>query len=153
MRLLSEALNLSRVADIELGRLSQTIQRVIQTLQGQVEGGAVSQATFERERQALNSSINSLEQKETEQETLYEIASALNSTLEFDEVLRLVMDHVIGFVNAERGFLMLANPKTGEVEFTIARDKQARTIDESAFKISRGAVNRVINNRENAALR
>ena len=148
VRLLSEALNVSRVADIELGRLSQTIQRVLQTLQGKVDGGAVSQATFERERQALNSSITFLEQQKTEQETLYEIARTLNSTLEFDEVLRLVMDRVIEFVNAERGFLMLANPKIGEVEFTIARDKQARTIDESAFKISRGAVMRVINNRE-----
>jgi len=148
VRLLSEALHVSRVADIELGRLSQNIQGVLQTLQGQVEGNTVSQATFERERQVLNSSITFLEQQKTEQETLYEIARTLNSTLEFDEVLRLVMDRVIEFVNAERGFLMLANPKTGEVEFTIARDKRASTIDESAFKISRGAVMRVINNRE-----
>ncbi len=148
VRLLSEALHVSRVADIELGRLNQTIQRVLQTLQGQVDGNSVSQATFERERQALNSSITSLKQQKSEQETLYEIARTLNSTLEFDEVLRLVMDRVIEFVNAERGFLMLANPKTGDVEFTIARDKQARTIDESAFKISRGTVMRVINNRE-----
>ncbi len=148
VRLLSEALHVSRVADLELGRLNQTIQRVLQTLQGQVDGNNVSQATFERERQALNSSITTLKQQKSEQETLYEIAGALNSTLEFDEVLRLVMDRVIEFVNAERGFLALVNPITNIVEFTIARNKQAQTIDESAFKISRGAITRVISNRE-----
>ncbi len=148
VRLLSEALHVSRVADLELGRLNQTIQRVLQTLQGQVDGNNVSQATFERERQALNTSIITLKQQKSEQETLYEIAGTLNSTLEFDEVLRLVMDRVIEFVDAERGFLALVNPTTSAVEFTIARDKQARTIDESAFKISRGAITRVISNRE-----
>jgi len=148
VRLLSEALHVSRVADLELGRLNQTVQQVLQTLQGLGNGDSASQATFERERQALNSSIISLKQQKSEQETLYEIARTLNSTLEFDEVLRLVMDRVIEFVNAERGFLVLVNPKTGGVEFTIARDKQARTIDESAFKISRGTVMRVINKRE-----
>ncbi len=148
IRLLSEALHVSRVADLELGRMNQTIQRVLQTLQGQVDGNNVSQATFEREREALNSSIIVLKQQKSEQETLYEIAGALNSTLEFDEVLRLVMDRVIEFVGAERGFLALVNPATNAVEFTIARDKQAQTIGESAFKISRGSITRVINNRE-----
>ncbi|GAC1636056.1 MAG: hypothetical protein NVS4B11_38470 [Ktedonobacteraceae bacterium] len=144
VRLLSEALHVSRVADLELSRLSQTIQRVLQTLEGQVGGNSAAQETFERERQALTSSILSL----SEQETLYEIARTLNSTLEFDEVLRLVMDRVIEFVNAERGFLMLVNPQTNVVEFTIARNKRAQTIDEGAFKISRGSVIRVISNRE-----
>ena len=147
VRLLSEALHVNRTADLELGRLNQKIQQVLQTLQGQQEK-VVSQATFEREREALNSSIFVLTQQKSEQETLYEIARTLNSTLQFDEVLRLVMDLVIEFVNAERGFLALVDPTTNNVEFTIARDKQARTIDESAFKVSRGAVMRVINNRE-----
>ncbi len=148
VRLLSEALHVSRVADLELGRMNQTIQRILQTLQGQSGGNNVSQSTFEREREALNSSIVTLKQQKSEQETLYEIARTLNSTLEFDEVLRLVMDCVIEFVGAERGFLALVNSATSAVEFTIARDKQAQTIDESAFKISRSAITRVISNRE-----
>ena len=36
-----------------------------------------------------------------EQRTLYNIARVLNSTLELDEVLQLVMDRVIEFVNAD----------------------------------------------------
>lgn len=148
VRLLSDALHVSRVADLELGRLSQNIQRISQTLQGQLNAPGASQATFAREREELTTSIVALRQQSSEQETLYEIARTLNSTLEFDEVLRLVMDRVIEFMNAERGFLMLVNPTTNALEFTIARDKKAHTIEESAFKISRGTVMRVITKRE-----
>jgi len=130
---------------------------VLTLLQGQVGGEAQaessqpfanSQAPFEREREALNTSISTLRRERNELETLYSIARVLNSTLEFDEVLRLVMDQVISVVNAERGFLMLVNPATHELEFTIARDKRNRTIDEKAFKISRSTVNRVVRTRE-----
>jgi class 3 adenylate cyclase len=148
IRLLNDALHVSRVADLELGRLSQAVQRVLQTLQGQLNATVSTRETFERERDELNTSIITLRQQRGEQETLYEISRTLNSTLEFDEVLRLVMDRVIEFMKAERGFLMLLNPVTNELEFTIARDKKAHTIEESAFKISRGTVMRVITNRE-----
>jgi adenylate cyclase len=83
-----------------------------------------------------------------ELETLDTIARVLNSTLEFDEVLRLVMDRVIEFVNAERGFLVLIDPKTSKLEFIIARDKQARTLDFSAFRLSQSFVMRVIQTRQ-----
>src|SRR6266702_7037185 len=155
VRLLSDTLHISRLADLELGRLNQSIQRVLTLLQGQNGGEAqaespfaISQAPFEREREALNTSISTLRRERNELETLYSIARVLNSTLEFDEVLRLVMDQVISVVNAERGFLMLVNPATHELEFTIARDKRKRTINESAFKISRSTVNRVVRTRE-----
>jgi PAS domain S-box-containing protein len=155
VRLLSDTLHICRLADLELGRLNQSIQRVLTLLQGQVGGEAQaespfasSQAPFEREREALNTSISTLRRERNELETLYSIARVLNSTLEFDEVLRLVMDQVISVVNAERGFLMLVNPATNELEFTIARDKRKGTIDERAFKISRSTVNRVVRTRE-----
>jgi adenylate cyclase len=162
VRLLSDSLRVSRVADLELGRLNQAAQRVLLSIQEQLDqevqvtirrplpspvpmppGPGTS--SFEREREALNTSINKLKRERNELETLYDIARTLNSTLEFDKVLRLVMDEVINVVDAERGYLVLVNPKTKELEFTIARDKQRRTIDESEFKkISRSTVNLVI---------
>ncbi|HZO70838.1 MAG TPA: adenylate/guanylate cyclase domain-containing protein [Ktedonobacteraceae bacterium] len=154
VRLLTDSLHANRMADLELGRLSQALQRVLLMLQqvsSQGNGHSSQGAGFEREREALNSSIINLKQHSSELETLYNIARTLNSTLEFDEVLRLVMDRVIDFVNAERGFLMLVNPATGEPEFTIARDKAARSIPESEFataQISRGTVKRVISSRQ-----
>ncbi len=162
VRLLSDSLRVSRTADLELGRLNQAAQRVLLTLQEQLGQGSqvipptvssspgtvASTSNFDREREALNTSISNLKRQRNELETLYEIARVLNSTLDLDSVLQLVMDQVITVVNAERGFLMLVNPSTGELEFTIARDKQARTIDKSAFKISRSTVERVVRTRE-----
>jgi adenylate cyclase len=161
IQLLSDSLRISRTADLELGRLNQSAQRVILSMREQLEQasqnqhGVASPASsprpstsaighLEKEREALNSSLNSLKQQHGELETLYEIARYLNSTLEFDKVLTLVMDEVIRVVKAERGFLMLVNEETRELTFAIARDKNHKTIDNSEFKLSRGTVERVV---------
>jgi adenylate cyclase len=168
VQLLGDSLRVCRTSDLELGRLNQMAQRTLLAFQEQVDRLSQSLAappappktpsgeltrtarSFEKERDALNTSIINLERKRSELETLYEIARMLNSTLEFDEVLRLVMDQVIGVVNAERGFLVLVDPATGELRFEIARDKEARSIDASAFdfKISRSTVERVVRTRQ-----
>src|SRR6266567_861711 len=165
VKLLADALNVSRSADLELGRVNQATRRVLLALREQLNksgqantspGVAAPAApldapsSLERERNVLASSIISPELKHSELETLYEIAQTLNSTLQFDEVLRLVMDRVIEVVGAERGFIVLVNPQTAQLEFTIARDKQARTIGAGAFEpqISRSTVNRVVDTRK-----
>jgi len=170
IQLLNDSLRISRTADLELGRLNQAAQRLILALQEQLAQAPQTPppsasrplspaptGSFEREREALNTSIHNLQRQRNELETLYEIARVLNSTLEFDKVLRMVMDEVIDVVKAERGFLVLVNPATNELEFTIARDKEKRTIDESAFqyknsrstyKISHSTVARVVRTRE-----
>jgi len=77
--------------------------------------------------------------------TLYAIARTLNSTLDLDKVLQLVMDRVIEVVEADRGFLMLVNQETAKLEFRIARNNRAGTIDKREFEqISLSTVNRVI---------
>ena len=161
VRLLSDSLRVSRTADLELGRLNQAAQRVLLSLQEQLGQGlqalspgvsspgiAEQTINFDREREALNTSISNLKQQRNELETLYEIARVLNSTLDLDSVLQLVMDQVIHVVNAERGFLMLKDRSTEALQFTIARDKQARTIDKSEFKISMRTIERVVRTRE-----
>ncbi|WP_169460903.1 adenylate/guanylate cyclase domain-containing protein [Ktedonobacter racemifer] len=148
--LLMDALLVARKADLELGRNSQALKRLT-TQQLSTSSGkgntAATRAVFERERAELQSNITFLKKQRDEQGILADIARTLNSTLEFDEVLRLVMDRVIEFVSAERGFLMLVDQQTQDLEFKIARDKQARTIPESEFMtagISRGVVKRTI---------
>ncbi len=160
VRLLSDSLRVCRTADLELGRLSQTGQRVIYSLREQLEQAQGSLApslsrplasptgNFEREREVLNTNIFNLQRERNELETLYEIARVLNSTLEFDKVLLLVMDEVIDVVKAERGFLVLLNPANNNLDFKIARNKQHQTIDLSEFKISRSTVDRVVRTRE-----
>lgn len=159
VRLLADTLNMSRRADIELGYLSRSLQSVLQTLQSQSSSEIPTgpklasppqqvQTPFEREREVLNTNINTLKRERNEQETLYNIARILNSTLEFDKVLQLVMEQVIGFVKAESGFLALINPVTNELEFTIALDRNGKTIDRSAYRNSRSTVDKVIRTRE-----
>ncbi len=158
VRLLSDSLRVSRTADLELGRLNQNAQRVLLSFQDRLNRAtqtptiepspldSSAKGSFEQERALLTTNISNLERKRNELETLYEIARVLNSTLEFDKVLRLVMDEVIDVVKAERGFLVLINPVTNQFEFTIARDKEKRTIDQTAFQpqISRSTVERVV---------
>ncbi len=160
VRLLSDSLRVCRSADLELSRFNQTGQRVINSVREQLEQARstlppspsrpISSPTgnFEREREALNTSIVNLQRQRNELETLYEIARVLNSTLEFDKVLLLVMDEVIDVVKAERGFLVLLDPVSNKLEFKIARDKRQRTIDLSEFQISRSTVDRVVRTRE-----
>lgn len=80
-----------------------------------------------------------------EQGTLFAIAGVLNSTLDLDEVLRLVMDQVIGMLEADRGFLMLENRETSELEFTIARNNRAQALEQREFEqISLSTVKQVV---------
>ncbi len=83
-----------------------------------------------------------------EMETLYEIARTLNSTLDLDEVLLLAMDRVIAVERADRGFLVLVNPETQQLEFRIARDARQQTIAKKAFKISMSTINEVVKTRQ-----
>ncbi len=80
--------------------------------------------------------------------TLYAIARDLNSTLDLNDVLKLVMDRLIEFVEADRGFLMLENPETGKLEFKIARNSRAQTIAENEFRISLSTVKLVVSTRK-----
>lgn len=47
--------------------------------------------------------------------TLYEISQIINSTLDLNEVLDLVMSQVTTVTGAERGFLMLRNNEDGQI--------------------------------------
>lgn len=74
---------------------------------------------------------------------LYDISRVLNSTLDLDELLDLVMDIVIRTTRAERGFLMLRDRETGQLRFQVARNMSQETIAGPSFEISRSVVERV----------
>ena len=75
-------------------------------------------------------------------------AEVVNSTLDPSEVLNQVMDMIISLTGAERGFLMLLDEETGELEFEVARNLDRETISGSSFEISRTIVNAVANEGE-----
>jgi len=72
---------------------------------------------------------------------LYDITHAIGSSLDLAEVLNEVMDQIIHLTGAERSFLMLVDPETGELEFRAARNVDRETIASSS--ISRSIVSQV----------
>jgi adenylate cyclase len=74
---------------------------------------------------------------------LYDISQVIGSSLDLTEVLNEVMDQIIHLTGAERSFLMLVDPDTGELEFRAARNVDRETIASSSFEISRSIVDQV----------
>lgn len=76
---------------------------------------------------------------------LADIAALINSSLDLEEVLNEVMDTIVHLSRAERGYLMLRNDITDEMEVRIARNLDRKTIEDSTdFQVSRSVVARAI---------
>ncbi|MEA3350103.1 MAG: adenylate/guanylate cyclase domain-containing protein [Chloroflexota bacterium] len=74
---------------------------------------------------------------------LADIGQVVNSSLESNEVLRIVMDTIIRLTGAERGFLMLRD-ESNELSIQIARNWERESIQKTDFAISRTVINRVV---------
>jgi adenylate cyclase len=81
--------------------------------------------------------------KQEELEALYGVGRAIGSSLDLPQVLNEVMDQIIRLTEAERSFLMLLDPTSGELEFRAARNMDRETIASSSFEISRSIVKQV----------
>jgi transcriptional regulator with GAF, ATPase, and Fis domain len=74
--------------------------------------------------------------------------SLINSSLELGKVLEEVMDTVVRLTGAERGYLMLLDRNTGELEVRTARNWDRETLTEGESIFSRGIVNAAITSKE-----
>jgi len=102
------------------------------------------------ELDSLKAALGDLSKKmklfETEHSNLLELAGigqVVNSTLELDSVLQIVMDTIIRLTRAERGFLMLRD-EDGEMTTRIARNWEQESINPNEFAISRTIMDKVI---------
>lgn len=109
----------------------------------------LSPVTFET-LSSLESTLHRLSQQTTAFEegrqkllALADVTQAVNSSLDLDEVLCLVMDTIIHLTGAERAFLMLRDPN-GEMVTRVARNWEQESINESEFAISRTVIRRVL---------
>lgn len=75
-------------------------------------------------------------------QTLYEISRTINSSLDLNEVLELIMDQVITVTGAGRGFLMLADD-SGRLAFRVARGIDRTAIENPTPEISQGVIESV----------
>jgi len=71
---------------------------------------------------------------------LSQLLRLLNSSLDPDAVLTEVVDTAIALTGAERGYIVLRAPDTGELQFRVARDYKQQTLDESKFTVSRRCI-------------
>lgn len=76
---------------------------------------------------------------------LANINQLLNSSLQVNDVLRVVMDTIVRLTGAERGFLMLKDGQE-QLSIHIARNWERESLDESDAVLSRTVVNQVIEN-------
>ncbi len=108
------------------------VQQVIQSL-----------SEVENRLYRLSRLVASFEEERENLLALTEITRVVNSSLELDEVLRIVMDTIVRLTGAERGFLMLRDEQ-GEMTIRIARNWEQESINPSEFAISRTVIQRVI---------
>ncbi|MBS2039734.1 GAF domain-containing protein, partial [bacterium] len=78
---------------------------------------------------------------------LLEVGRYFNSSLEFPEVVKMVMDKVIEVLKAERGCIFLLNEQ-GEPKMVGARGMDRTVIETEDFSFSRSIVRQVIETRE-----
>ncbi|NUM44341.1 MAG: GAF domain-containing protein [Anaerolineales bacterium] len=75
---------------------------------------------------------------------LYRVSSMLGGSLNLDEVLNQVMDAVIELTRAERGFLVLITPETGDLVLRVARNFVGESLSEESMQVSRTVIDTVI---------
>ncbi|HNK62835.1 MAG TPA: adenylate/guanylate cyclase domain-containing protein [Anaerolineales bacterium] len=95
----------------------------------------------------VSSKIEAFQREHNNMLALAEIGQIINSTLELDEVLRIVMDNIVRLTKAERGFLMLRD-EHGNMITRIARNWEMESINSSEKNVSRSVVQRVIDTGE-----
>ncbi len=125
--------------------LLNTQQRMLKKRGVSLPGEAMSNLRSLKKRlDALSRSIIDMKQELRSLRALAENTALINSSQNTDEILRQVMDTAIALTGAERGYIMLRNSDTGELEFRIARGMEQSTLDDSkGMIISKTIVNDV----------
>lgn len=96
---------------------------------------------------ARQNQIKSLDLQRERLAALTGVGSAINSSLDLDDVLNKVMDELIVLMKAEKGFLMLKDEK-GDFHVEIARNANREELTEDDFLISRSIVRQVLKDGE-----
>lgn len=142
------AQDLQQAADILRARLLEEKQRLLPM------GISLPRNTIEN-LQSIYSDFDKLTQRLSDNQlellqlrNLAKTTELINSSLDLTNVLEDVMERVVGLVGAERGYVVLLNEETGELEIAVARklgDDQANKDD---LEFSRSIVERVMETQE-----
>jgi adenylate cyclase len=94
--------------------------------------------------EALNKSLLNSQIELRQLRELARTAALINSSQDTDEVLNQVMDTVVRLTGAERGYIMLRNKITDEMEFRVARGIDQEALGRQDFVVSRTIIASVI---------
>ncbi len=95
----------------------------------------------------IGEKIEAFQREHNNMLALANVGQVINSSLELDEVLRIVMDNIVRLTKAERGFLMLRDEK-GEMVTRMGRNWEKESINPSELTVSKSVVARVISTGE-----
>jgi signal transduction histidine kinase len=98
----------------------------------------------------LRQSATDLEHRQEELGSLYEVTQEIVSILELDDLLESILDRAIVLVGAERGFLVLYDPRRSPDDFQVAAARQFSSgdVDDAQIEVSHGLMRRVLSTRE-----
>jgi adenylate cyclase len=122
------------------GQMRNTLQAVRASLPPDTLEGLSS---LESKLFQVSKQVVTVEEERSKLLALASTIQAVNSSLELDEVLQLVMDTIVRLTEAERGFLMLRDTQ-GEMAMRVARNWEQESINPNEFAISRTIIQRVI---------
>jgi transcriptional regulator with PAS, ATPase and Fis domain len=79
---------------------------------------------------------------------LQRVARAINSELEIEHLLEIIVDHAVELTDAERGFLILFGETGEEMVFQCSRSFAKEPVDSPEYTISRSIARRVLDAEE-----
>ncbi|GIK58757.1 MAG: GAF domain-containing protein [Chloroflexi bacterium] len=135
-----------------LGTAVNQQQQTIITTRPDVAHPVITRSSDEITRQlvVLRRTVEDLErrvkaqEKEREQlRALQDVGAMINSSLDLDQVLVVVMDAIIDLTKAERSILLLKSEDTGELDVRVYRNMDRETLEKSSFDFSRSIVRTV----------
>ena len=138
---LVDQLNVVRQTILRTRSALQTSRLVLPT--GTLESLTQTDSNLER----LTKLIADMEAQYDHLAALAQIGQVVNSTLELDEVLRIVMDTIIRLTHAERGFLMLRDDNN-QLVATVARNWEKESLNSAEAAVSRTVIQKVIESGE-----
>lgn len=126
---------------VELLRSQRDIlrQRGMNLPTGSLDSLKALRTQLDKMNNTLGSSLTELRQLRA----LAHTTSLINSSLEPTEVLNKVMDTVIQITGAERGYIALRNPQTGETDYPVRRGIDQEQMDKGELVVSKTIVNEV----------